>query len=152
MSTRPKKLRHLLFVLLLAVVAFLLLMPTKVQPVNWTPPKAPSMKSGPYAENQRLKGVQKIGAQDIAGPEALLLDAQGFLISGLHDGRIIRTSPDSRNLEVLANTGGRPLGLALHPDGRLIIADGIKGLLALDAKHQLTTLSTSANGERKRVE
>ena len=117
MSTRPKKLRHLLFVLLLAVVAFLLLMPTKVQPVNWTPPKAPSMKSGPYAENQRLKGVQKIGAQDIAGPEALLLDAQGFLISGLHDGRIIRTSPDSRSLEVLANTGGRPLGLALHPDG-----------------------------------
>jgi len=77
MSTRPKKLRHLLFVLLLAVVAFLLLMPTKVQPVNWTPPKAPSMKSGPYAENQRLKGVQKIGAQDIAGPEALLLDPQG---------------------------------------------------------------------------
>ena len=104
------------------------------------------MKSGPYAENQRLKGVQRIGAQDIAGPEALLLDTQGYLISGLHDGRIIRTSPDSRSLEVLVNTGGRPLGLALHPDGRLIVADGIKGLLALDAKRQLTTLSTSANG------
>lgn len=125
MSTRPKKLRHLLFVLLLAVVAFLLLMPTKVQPVNWSPPKAPSMKDGPFAENQRLKAVQKIGAQDIAGPEALLLDAQGLLISGLHDGRIIRTSPDSQSLEVLANTGGRPLGLAMHPDGRLIIADGV---------------------------
>ncbi|MGE7815186.1 SMP-30/gluconolactonase/LRE family protein [Pseudomonas sivasensis] len=146
MSTRPKKLRHLLFVLLLAVVAFLLLMPTKVQPVNWSPPKAPSMKDGPFAENQRLKAVQKIGAQDIAGPEALLLDAQGLLISGLHDGRIIRTSPDSQSLEVLANTGGRPLGLAMHPDGRLIIADGVKGLLALDSNRQLTSLSTSANG------
>ena len=146
MGTGTRKLRHLLFVLVLAVVAFLLLMPTRVQPVNWAPPKAPSMTEGPYAANQRLKGVQKIGAQDIAGPEALLLDAQGFLISGLHDGRIIRTAPDTPSLEVLANTGGRPLGLARHPDGRLIIADGIKGLLALDAKGQLTTLSNSANG------
>ena len=145
MSTRPKKLRHLLFVLFLALVAFLLLMPTKVQPVNWAPPKAPSMKDGVFAENQRLNAVQKIGAQDIDGPEALVLDAQGYLISGLHDGRIIRTSPDSHTLEVLANTGGRPLGLALHPDGRLIIADGIKGLLALDGNRQLTTLSTGAN-------
>lgn len=41
MSTRPKKLRHLLFVLLLAVIAFLLLMPTPVQPVNWSPPRRP---------------------------------------------------------------------------------------------------------------
>lgn len=121
-------------------------MPTHVQPVNWAPPKAPSMKDGTYAENQRLKAVQRIGASDIAGPEALLLDAQGFLISGLQDGRIIRTSPDSHTLEVLANTGGRPLGLALHPDGRLIIADGVKGLLALDANRQLTPLTSSANG------
>ncbi|MDP1069148.1 hypothetical protein, partial [Klebsiella pneumoniae] len=54
MSTRPKKLRHLLFVLFLALIAFLLLMPTKVQPVNWAPPKAPSMKDGLFAENQLL--------------------------------------------------------------------------------------------------
>lgn len=146
MSTRSRKVRHLLLLILIVVVAFLLLMPTKVQPVNWSPPKAPSMKDGPFAENQRLKDVQRIGAQEIAGPEALLVDALGFLITGLHDGRIIRTSPESKTLEVLANTGGRPLGLALHPDGRLIIADGVKGLLALDTQHKLTTLSTSANG------
>jgi len=146
MSHRRKKPRHLLFVLALAVITFLLLMPTQVQPVNWSPPTAPSMKEGTYAENQRLKAVQKIGAQDIQGPEALVLDAQGFLISGLHDGRIIRTAPDSHTLEVLANTGGRPLGLAFHPDGRLIVADGVKGLLALDANRQLTPLSSAANG------
>lgn len=146
MSTCSKQLRHLLFLFLLTVIAFLLLMPTKVQPVNWTPPKAPSTQDGPYADNIRLKAIQRIGAQDIAGPEALLLDPHGYLISGLHDGRIIRTAPDSQALEVLANTGGRPLGLALHPDGRLIIADGIKGLLALDHQRQLSTLSTAANG------
>ncbi|MCF4992281.1 SMP-30/gluconolactonase/LRE family protein, partial [Pseudomonas gessardii] len=141
-----QKIRHWLLLVLIAVVAFLLLMPTPVQPVNWTPPKAPSLQEEPYRENQRLKGIQRIGAQGIDGPEALLVDAKGFLITGLHDGRIIRTAPDSQALEVLAQTGGRPLGLARHPDGRLIIADGIKGLLALDGQRTLTTLSTSANG------
>ena len=146
MSARPRKVHHVALLILIAIVAFLLLMPTRVQPVNWSPPKAPSMKDGPYAENQRLKAVKRTGAQDIAGPEALLLDGKGFLITGLHDGRIIRTAPESHILEELTNTHGRPLGLALHPDGRLIIADGIKGLLALDSQHNLTTLATSAAG------
>ncbi|WP_339533347.1 SMP-30/gluconolactonase/LRE family protein [Pseudomonas mucidolens] len=141
-----KSIRRLLLLVLIVLAAYLLLMPTKVQPVNWRPPEAPSMKDGPYAENQRLKDVQRVGAQHIDGPEALLVDSQGFLITGLHDGRVIRTSPDSQTLEVLINTGGRPLGLAHHPDGRLIIADAVKGLLALDTQHALSTLSTSANG------
>lgn len=73
-----QKIRHLLLLVLIVVVAFLLLMPTQVQPVNWTPPKAPSLKDRPYSENQRLKDVQRIGAQGIDGPEALLVDAKGF--------------------------------------------------------------------------
>ena len=92
--------RHLLLLVLILVAAFLLLMPTEVQPVNWAAPKAPSMRDGPYSENQRLKDVQRVGAQGIAGPEALLVDAQGLLVTGLHDGRIIRTAPDSQTLEV----------------------------------------------------
>jgi hypothetical protein len=111
MSARPRKVHHVVLLLLIAIVAFLLLMPTRVQPVNWSPPKAPSMKDGPYAENQRLKAVKRTGAQDIAGPEALLLDGKGFLITGLHDGRIIRTASESHILEELTNTHGRPLGL-----------------------------------------
>ena len=35
---------------------------------------------------------------------------------------------DGKVLKVLTDTGGRPLGLARHPDGRLIIADAIKVL------------------------
>jgi sugar lactone lactonase YvrE len=129
----------------IAIAAFLLLMPTKVQPIDWAPSAAPSLSAGVYAENQKLKSAEKVGAADIAGPEALLL-VDGFLITGLHDGRVIRTSLDGKTLNVLANTGGRPLGLARHPDGRLIIADGIKGLLALDAQGRLTSLTTEADG------
>jgi sugar lactone lactonase YvrE len=131
--------------LIVALVAFLLLMPTKVKPVAWTPQPAPSLSSGPYADNQRLKGVERVGAADIDGPEALLME-NNALITGLHDGRVIRTSLDGQDTKVLADTGGRPLGLARHPNGLLVIADAVKGLLSLDAQGRLVALTTSANG------
>jgi sugar lactone lactonase YvrE len=135
--------------LLLAIVvigAFLLLMPTKVRPVAWTPQPAPSLTSGIYAENQRLRGMERVGAADIDGPEALLLENDDTLITGLHDGRLISTSVDGKSRKVLADTGGRPLGLARHPNGLLVIADAVKGLLSLDAQGRLVALTTEAGG------
>lgn len=143
--SRAIRFHHWLLLLIVALVAFLLLMPTKVKPVAWTPQPAPSLSSGPYADNQRLKGVERVGAADIDGPEALLME-NNALITGLHDGRVIRTSLDGQDTKVLADTGGRPLGLARHPNGLLVIADAVKGLLSLDAQGRLVALTTSANG------
>lgn len=142
---RTFRFRHLLLLLIIVLGAFLLLFPTKVRPVAWTPPPAPSLTSGVYADNQRLKGVERVGPADIEGPEALLLE-DNVLITGLHDGRLIRTSLDGKDTKVLADTGGRPLGLARHPNGLLVIADGVKGLLSLDAQGRLIALSTEAGG------
>lgn len=139
------KFRRVVLFVILAIGAFLLLMPTQVEPVAWTPPPAPSLTSGVYADNQRLKGVERVGAADIDGPEALLLE-DDVLITGLHDGRLISTSLDGKVTRVLADTGGRPLGLARHPNGMLVIADGVKGLLSLDAQGRLMALTTEANG------
>ncbi|MFJ4197456.1 SMP-30/gluconolactonase/LRE family protein [Pseudomonas sp. NPDC089534] len=127
------------------MLAFLLLMPTRVEPVAWTPPPAPSMTDGPYADNQRLRGLRQVGPSGIEGPEALLLE-DDKLITGLHDGRVIRTSLDGHQRKVLTDTGGRPLGLARHPNGLLVIADAVKGLLSLDAQGRLVALTTEANG------
>lgn len=143
--SRPIRFHHGLLLLIIALGAFLLLMPTKVQPVAWSPEAAPSLSSGPYADNQRLKGVVRVGAADIDGPEALLLE-NNALITGLHDGRVIRTSLDGQDTKVLTDTGGRPLGLARHPNGLLVIADAVKGLLSLDAQGRLVALTTSADG------
>ncbi|WP_433587964.1 SMP-30/gluconolactonase/LRE family protein [Pseudomonas koreensis] len=137
--------RRVLLLLVILVIGFLLLMPTKVQPVAWKPPPAPSLSEGVYAENQRLKAAKQVGPGDIDGPEALLLEGD-FLITGLHDGRLLRTSLDGKQRQVLSDTGGRPLGLARHPNGLLVIADGVKGLLSLDAQGRLTALTTEANG------
>ena len=137
--------KRLLLLLVVLVIAFLLLMPTRVQPVAWKPPAAPSLSEGMYAENQRLKVVEQVGPGDIDGPEALLLEGD-YLITGLHDGRLIRTSLDGKTRQVLSDTGGRPLGLARHPNGLLVIADAVKGLLSLDAQGRLIPLTTEANG------
>ncbi|NNA55854.1 SMP-30/gluconolactonase/LRE family protein [Pseudomonas koreensis] len=137
--------KRVLLLLVILVIGFLLLMPTKVQPVAWKPPSAPSLSEGVYAENQRLKAAKQVGPGDIDGPEALLLEGD-FLITGLHDGRLLRSSLDGKQRQVLSDTGGRPLGLARHPNGLLVIADGVKGLLSLDAQGRLTALTTEANG------
>jgi len=137
--------RYLLLLLVIGLLGFLLLMPTKVKPVAWTPQPAPSLTEGQFADNQRLKGAAQVGPSDIEGPDALLLEID-FLITGLHDGRLLRTSLDGQQRKVLADTGGRPLGLARHPNGLLVIADGVKGLLSLDAQGQLVALTTEANG------
>lgn len=137
--------KRVLLLLVILVIGFLLLMPTKMQPLAWKPPPAPSLSEGVYAENQRLKAAKQVGPGDIDGPEALLLEGD-FLITGLHDGRLLRSSLDGKQRQVLSDTGGRPLGLARHPNGLLVIADGVKGLLSLDAQGRLTALTTEANG------
>ena len=48
------------------------------------------------------------------------------------DGRILRVSDEGRRIEQIAQTGGRPLGMELLGDGRLLVCDAERGLLAVD--------------------
>lgn len=51
-----------------------------------------------------------------AGPEdALFVD--DAIYTGLEDGRIVKVSLDGWQIEVVADTQGRPLGLEQHPQG-----------------------------------
>ena len=45
---------------------------------------------------------------------------------------IVRIRPDGSAAQVVADTGGRPLGLAVARDGRLLICDSHRGLLRYD--------------------
>ncbi len=130
------------------VAVYLLIAPTAIDPVSWTPPVAPSLVEGEFKENSRLAAIERFGkGLELHGPEAVIADSQQRILTGLQDGRIVRLSADGKSLETLVNTGGRPLGLAWHPDGRLIIADGIKGLLALNVHNgELQVLTTESDG------
>lgn len=67
-----------------------------------------------------------------SGPEDVLLDEQGMVLAGVEDGRILRVDPTGGAVRAIADTGGRPLGLDWLPDGRLLVCDAYRGLLAVD--------------------
>ncbi|MFC0108302.1 SMP-30/gluconolactonase/LRE family protein [Kibdelosporangium aridum] len=81
------------------------------------------------------------------GPEDVVVDADGQVYTGVDDGRILRVAPDGSRIDVLGDTGGRPLGLELYGDNELLICDARAGLLTMPlAGGPVTTLATSAVG------
>jgi sugar lactone lactonase YvrE len=99
----------------------------KIEPVVWQPPRLP-LRSAPKANLPELTLLQVHGH----GTEDVLVDDKGSVYTGVEDGRILRLTPDGRRLDTIADTGGRPLGLELYPDGRLLVCDAERGLLLVD--------------------
>lgn len=85
------------------------------------------------------------GAEDVvvatSGPHT------GDVFTGTEDGAIWQVSPDGTRMRRVAHTGGRPLGLELAPDGRLLVCDARRGLLWVDVDSgTVEVLATSVNG------
>jgi sugar lactone lactonase YvrE len=57
---------------------------------------------------------------------------EGAVFTGTEDGNVYRVSHDGRRIDRVASTGGRPLGLELDPDGRLLVCDARRGVLRVD--------------------
>jgi len=78
----------------------------------------------------RVIPVPAGGAEDVVvatdGPD------EGAVFTGTEDGAIQRISPDGRRVDQVADTGGRPLGIELLPDRRLLVCDARRGLLVVD--------------------
>jgi sugar lactone lactonase YvrE len=101
---------------------------------------------GPFATNDKLStaALWDTGGH---GPEDVALDGDGRAITGLADGRIIRFEPEGGPPEEIARTGGRPLGIEVHPDGDgLIVCDADQGLLHVLPNGDVHTLATGHDG------
>jgi sugar lactone lactonase YvrE len=142
--TRSRALRVALGALAL-LAAYLLAWPVPIEPVAWRAPAAPPA-SGAYAPDARLGGVEWLGAGLALGPEATAIDARGRVHTGTSDGRILRLDPARGLFEPVASTGGRPLGLAFDPSGRLLVCDAVKGLLAVSPSGEIAVLATGHGG------
>lgn len=95
-----------------------------IDPVRWRPPPIdPLPDYGPT-------DLTVVGVPGDA-PEDVVVDAVGQIYTGLADGRIIRIGTDGAPA-VVGNTAGRPLGLAVSRNGRLLICTSPGGLLAMD--------------------
>lgn len=99
-----------------------------IQPVVWQPPK-PDRRSRPAKGSLPALTVLQVNG---FSTEDVVVDDKGHVYTGVEDGRILRLTPDGRRLDTIADTGGRPLGLELYPDGRLLVCDSDRGLLLVD--------------------
>ena len=77
--------------------------------------------------------VLGMGAEDVV--VATSGKDEGAVFTGTEDGSIWRVSPDGRQVDKVADTGGRPLGIEIDPDGRLVVCDAHRGLLRVDTDH-----------------
>jgi len=134
-----------LFLGLATTAAYLLFWPVPIEPESWTPPRKSSSSA-----NAGLAGVEVL-EPSLPAPEAVTFDADGRVVTGLLDGRIVRFTPNGSDVTVLARTGGRPLGLKYDVAGRLFVADAYRGLLAIGPQGNVETLATELDGQKLRL-
>jgi sugar lactone lactonase YvrE len=142
-----KRLVLLVVLLIAAASIYLLLAPVKIDPVAWQPPISPGL-TGPYQQNSRLSSTKRVFIGDGKAPEDVAIDSMGQIYGGFDDGRIMQLKPDGQPPQLFANTHGRPLGLIFDSSGNLLVADAITGLLSINPKGEIATLSTEADGSR----
>jgi sugar lactone lactonase YvrE len=147
-----KRLAYGVGAVLIAVIAYLLLAPSPIDSVAYEPAPKPALE-GPLAPNNLLESAERLAVDQVSGPEDVEVSSSGKIYAGTLDGRIVsiehRGTGDQGSSEVrtIAATGGRPLGIATAPNGDLIVADAVKGLLSVTPAGRITTLSTEANGK-----
>ena len=80
----------------------------------------------------RVIPVPADGAEDVVvggpGPD------EGAVFTGTEDGSIFRISHDGEHIERIAHTEGRPLGIEIDLDGRLLVCDAHRGVLRVDVR------------------
>lgn len=118
---------------LVAAVAYMAFWPVPADPVAWTPEKSVGYV-GANAVNHKLSGLQQwaLGSGQ-EGPEFIVAHA-GVIYTGLINGDVLKVNTDGQSHEVVVNTGGRPLGLDVDGQGRLLVADAMRGLLRVSGR------------------
>jgi Adipocyte plasma membrane-associated protein-like, N-terminal len=74
--------------------------PVAIDPVAWQPAPNPGL-TGPFARSQPFIGLRQPIPNFGEGPEAAAHGPDGFLYTGLQDGRIVRFRPDGEGGEEL---------------------------------------------------
>jgi sugar lactone lactonase YvrE len=132
------------------------------------PASTPPPLQGDWAAvDTRLDRLQRYPLPGSHGPEDVVIDLEGRVVAGADDGRLWRwptetdgTETDGTDTggsntegsvpapELVADTGGRPLGIEVDPrDGSLIVCDAKRGLLRVAGDGTVTLLTDQAAGK-----
>ena len=141
-----KPLKRILLLSLIVGILYLCFFPIALEPVARKTPPFPGLV-GDYLPNEKLKNTALIEVPHF-GPESIVKDSLGHFYTGLSNGDILQFDANGNKQTIIANTGGRPLGMKIAPSGELIIADQKKGLLALNSNNALRVLVDRYKGEK----
>lgn len=120
--------------------------PKTIETHVFTEMPAQFRRTGIATEWARINKNGKLIDCFLEGP---CFDAAGNLyVVDVPHGRIFRIATN-RNWNLVVEYDGEPNGLALHPDGRIFIADRKNGILAFDpGSGRVSPIVTRCNGER----
>ncbi len=117
-------------------------MSSSSQPTSGPTPRYSDSPTAVAHASFRVLPVHSRGAEDVvvatSGPD------EGAVFTGTEDGGIVRISHDGSRVSRVASTGGRPLGIEMLADGRLLVCDAHRGLLAVDQSRGADTASNGA--------
>jgi len=130
----PHPYRTVLFLFFL-FMAYFLFWPVAVEPRAWEAPKAPEY-AGDYGVNKHLADFEALSLSGQRGPEGVAV-SEHYVYAATEAGWIVRWSTaelagGNLQAQLWVNTQGRPLGLALAPNGELWVADAYLGILRVD--------------------
>ena len=143
-----KKIGFLILAVLALIIGYFVLWPSPIDPEAWTPPKAPEL-TGIYEQNDKLAALEILFAGQCDKCEDVAIDSLGKIYGGQLNGDIIEFYQGKRR--VVANTGGRPLGLDFDLQGNLIVADAGAGLLSINRTSGKITVLTDAYKGKKMI-
>jgi sugar lactone lactonase YvrE len=131
-----------------AAVGALALADSRIDPVEWHPPKPPST-TGALEPDRALAGAETVVT--CGGPEDVAFDDEGRLYTGTEHDEILRsvdpvdaTTTDAAT-ELFATVDGRPLGMAFDGEDLLVCATDA-GLQSVSPDGSVTTLSARTDG------
>lgn len=128
----------------LCVIGYLAAWPVPIDPQPWQAPADPGF-TGVYAENDALKNIERLFAEEIKGPDFIYLNADNRLLTATSDGRVVELDPAAGTVHPRGLAGGRPLGFVQTGSHRFVLANPAEGLTgAVKRKH--FPLSTEAGG------
>lgn len=111
-----------------------------LDPARWDPPAAAAAGTPTPPQQMRVLDTSGYSTEDV------LLRADGHVLTGVKDGRILAVDPTTGAESLVADTGGRPLGIEHHPHGGYVVCDSTRGLLRVSSDGEVGVLADSFDG------
>jgi len=135
---------RIISIVVVPVALYLFFWPVPIDPVAWDAPDDRGFVE-PYAANDTMQRAAAIDIGEYEGPEDVATNPDGQLYGTSASGAILRYGTKGE-VDVFANTGGRPLGIEVDADGTIVVANAYLGLQRIGLDGSVQNILTAVDG------